>query len=417
MTTRAVARNTFFLSAAQGVRILLALALILYIANGYGPVWQGKFSILLAFLNIFQVLASFGLPRLITRNVARDYHQSNHYYWAGLAAQGLTTVGMMGVMAGVVAIMPYPPETRWMLWVAVLALPLFTFYSLAGALLRAIEQMQYLVYAELLSASAQLTAAIVLLSLGGGVIVLAVIRVTGIGLAAVVVSLAALQRKLVRKPQWDWAFSRALLRESLDFFGMAGLDALTQRLDVLVLSVVAGEAVTGVYDAAFQIIKVLTTFILAFTDAVYPAISRLFAQDRVLFQKALRRYLGWGFAALIPLALGLSLFAPWVIAGLYRHTGYDDAVKVLQILAWMVLFYFVYIYLSRALMAGDRPRAALIIAASMVSLGAGLLALAARAWGGHDAGGGLCGCGPRWARPRPWLACTRSAPWPREWLL
>ncbi len=391
MTTRAVARNTFFLSAAQGVRILLALALILYIANGYGPVWQGKFSILLAFLNIFQVLASFGLPRLITRNVARAYPQSNHYYWAGLAAQGLTTVAMMGVMAGVVAIMPYPPETRWMLWVAVLALPLFTFYSLAGALLRAIEQMQYLVYAELLSASAQLIAAILLLSLGGGVIILAVIRVTGIGLAAMVVSLAARRRGLIRKPQWDWPFSRALLRESLDFFGMAGLDALTQRLDVLVLSVVAGEAVTGVYDAAFQIIKVLTTFILAFTDAVYPAISRLFTQDRALFRQTWRRYLHWGFAALIPVALLLSVSAPWIVAGLYRHAGYEDAVRVLQVLAWAVLFYFVYIYLSRALMAGDRPRAALVLAASMVSLGVGLLALGARAGAAPGAALGLTG--------------------------
>ncbi|HIQ12407.1 MAG TPA: hypothetical protein EYH29_06025, partial [Caldilineales bacterium] len=140
MTTRTIARNTVFLSMAQGVRILLALALILYIANVYGPVWQGKFSILLAFLNIFQVLASFGLPRLITRNVARKYEESNHYYWAGLVAQGVTTLAFMVVMAGVVAIMPYPADTTWMLWVAVLALPLFTFYSLAGALLRAIEQ-------------------------------------------------------------------------------------------------------------------------------------------------------------------------------------------------------------------------------------------------------------------------------------
>ena len=387
--SRTVARNTLFLSAAQGIRILLALALILYIANFYGPAWQGKFSILLAFLNIFQVMATFGLPRLITRNVARDYAQSNHYYWSGLAAQGTTTLVFMGVMAVVVALMPYPADTRWMLWVAVLALPLFTLYSLAGALLRAVEKMQYLVYAELFSATAQLLTAVALLSAGGGVIVLAVIRVAGIGLAALMVLFAALRLRLIRRPQWDLQFSRRLLQESLDFFGMAGFDALTQRLDVLVLSVVAGEAATGVYDAAFQLIKVVMMLILSFTDAVYPTISRLYVRDRAMFRQELRKYLKWGLAALLPIVVGLTLLAPIIVPLFYRHRGYEAAVQVLQILAWAVLVYFVYIFLSRALMAGNRARLAFFVTAAMVAAGMLLLVAGVRLGGSRGAAAGL----------------------------
>jgi O-antigen/teichoic acid export membrane protein len=389
MSTRTVARNTLFLSAAQGIRIVLAFALILYIANSYGPTWQGKFSILLAFLNIFQVMATFGLPRLITRNVARDYSMSNGYYWAGLTAQGLTTLAMMVVMAGVVAIMPYPPETQWMLWVAVLALPLFTLYSLAGALLRAVEKMQYLVYAEVFSAVAQLLTAILLLSRGGGVIVLAVIRVAGIGLAAFMVSIAVLHLHLVQRPRWQWQFSRRLLRESLSFFGMAGFDALTQRLDVLILSVVAGEAATGVYDAAFQLIKVVMTLVLSFTDAVYPAISRLFAHDRPAFTAALRNYLQWGVMALLPVAAGLTLLARFIIRLLYRRADYQAAGPVLQVLAWTLLVYFVYIFLSRALMAANRERVAFWVTAGMVAAGALLLAAGVQGWGPVGAAAGL----------------------------
>ncbi len=406
MTTRTVARNTIFLSLAQGIRILLALALILYIANFYGPVWQGKFSILLAFLNIFQVLASFGMPRLITRNVARDYSQGNHYYWAGLVAQGLTTLAVMILMVIVVGLMPYPQDTKWMLWVAVLALPMFTFYSLAGALLRAVEQMQYLVYAEVISAAAQLGTAILLLSLGGGVIVLALVRVIGIGLAALAVTLAVVHRGLVRRPRWDLSFARTLLQESLDFFGMAGLDALTQRLDILVLSVVAGEAVTGVYDAAFQLIKVILTFILSFTDAVYPAISRLFTHDRKAFRTALYKYLKWGLAALLPVALSLNLLGSFLIGLLYRYEGYQDAVQVLQILAWVVLVYFLYIYLSRALMAGNRTRSAFVLTAVMVVVGGVFLSIGAAFWGATGAAVGLLGMYSVGASLTWWL--TRS---------
>lgn len=372
-TARSVARNTLFLSAAQGIRILLAFVLILYIANVYGAAWQGKFSILLAFLNIFMVLASFGMPRLITREVARDYNAGNHYFWAGLVAQGGTTLIFMGVMVVVVALMPYPSDTKQMLWLAVLALPLFSVYSLAGALLRAHERMQYLVYAEVLSAMAQLIVAVVLLSTGAGVLALAVVRIAGIGLAALVVLISALALHFVGRPLFDLRFSWRLLRESSDFFGMSAFDAALQRLDVLVLSVVAGEVATGIYDAAFQLIKVLMVLSLSFTDAIYPALSRLYHQARDRFSLAAGKALQYGIILLLPIAVGTTVLAPDIIALLYRRKDYTPAADVLAVLAWVLLAYFVQIFLTRALMAGNRPRAAFHITAVMVGAGVGLL--------------------------------------------
>ncbi|RME86202.1 MAG: flippase [Caldilineae bacterium] len=380
-TTRAVARNTLFLSLAQGIRIVLGFVLILYIANVYGPVWQGKFSILLAFLNIFMVLGSFGMPRLITRQVARAFALGNQYFWAGLVAQGITTLGFMLVMVAVVALMPYPADTRAMLWLAVLALPLFTLYSVSGALLRAHERMQFLVYAEVLSAVAQLVVAITLLSAGFGVMALAIIRISGIGLAALTVFASAAALRYIGRPLLDLPFAWRLLRESFDFFGMAAFDAILQRMDVLILSVVAGEAATGIYDAAFQLIKVLMTLVLSFTDAVYPALSRLYVQARDRFALVTSKALQYGLILLLPVAVGITLLAPDVIALLYRKPGYGASGRVLGVLGWVLVAYFVQILLTRTLMAGDRPRRAFAITAVMVATGA-LTLLALSAWMG-----------------------------------
>lgn len=377
-TTRAVARNTLFLSAAQGVRIVLAFVLILYIANVYGAVWQGKFSILLAFLNIFQVLASFGMPRLVTREVARAYESANRYFWSGLLAQGATTVLFMGIMVVVVALMPYPDDTKTMLKLAVLALPLFTFYSVAGALLRAHEQMQYLVVAEVLSSLAQLGVAVLLLTRGGGVMALAAIRIAGIGLAAATVVGSTIRLGYIRQPVIEWDFARRLLRQSFDFFGMAALDAFLQRLDVLVLSVVAGEAATGIYDAAFQLVKVLMTLVLSFTDAVYPAVSRLFVSTKERFALAVGKALQYGLILLLPVAAGTTVLAPQIISLLYRRPAYQPAAGILAVLVWALVAYFGQILLTRTLMAGDRPRAAVRAEAWMVA--AALLLLPLLTW-------------------------------------
>ena len=388
-SARVVARNTVFLSLAQGIRVALGLALILFIANRFGAVWQGKFSILLAFLNIFQVLASFGMPRLITREVARDYEAANRYFWSGLAAQGLTTVGVMIVMVVVVALMPYPADTKAMLWLAVLALPLFTAYSVAAALLRAYERMQYLVYAETLSAVAQLAVAALLLGAGFGVMALAVIRIAGLGLAAATVVFSAIMLRFIGRPAFAPDFSRQLLRKSTDFFGLAGFDALLHRLDVLVLSVVAGEAATGLYDAAFQIVKVLMTLILAFTDAAYPTLSRLFVRDRGRFGLTAGKAMQYGLVFLLPVAAGLTVLAPQIIQFLYRRPAYAASVEILAALAWALPFYFLSIFLTRGLMAGDRARAAFWVTATMVAVGAVILAGLSWRFGAVGAAWGL----------------------------
>lgn len=417
---RSVARNTLHLSLAQGIRILLGFGLILYIANVFGVAWQGKFSILLAFLNVFQVLASLGLPRLITREVARTPAEGNRYFWAGLLGQGVGTVIVALVMYAVVAAMPYPADTKAMLTLAIAALPVFTVYSVAAALLRAREAMHYLVYAELLSSLAQIGLAMTVLAHWQSVMALALIRVGGLGMAALLVVLAARRLGLWGRPRWEPRFAGHLLRGSASFFGMAGLDALLQRMDVLILSVMAGEAAAGLYDAAFQLIKVIMTLVMAFTDALYPVLSRLFVQARARFSLAVGKALHYGLLLLLPAAAGLSVLAPRVIGLLYRRAEYEPAAAVLAVAAWAMVAYLVHMVLTRALMAGNRPRAALIVTVVMVVVGAGAMALGSRLAGAIGAAVGLLvmyGVGSllAWWQARAWapafdpLVAARSA--------
>ncbi|NOZ72284.1 MAG: oligosaccharide flippase family protein, partial [Chloroflexi bacterium] len=269
------------------------------------------------------------------------------------------------------------------------ALPLFTFYSVAGALLRAHEQMQFLVFAEMLSSVAQLVVAVWLLSTGGGVMALAAIRIAGIGLAALTVVISTVRLGYIRRPHIELSSAKALLQESFEFFGMAALDAFLQRLDVLVLSVVAGEAATGIYDAAFQLIKVLMTLVLSFTDAVYPAISRLYVQAQERFALATGKALQYGLVVLLPISAGTTVLAPKIIALLYHRPSYSAAADILAVLSWALLAYFAQILLTRTLMAGNRPGAAVRAEAAMVALAVVLLPVLVLTIGSVGAAWGL----------------------------
>jgi len=368
-TSRSAARNTIFLSLAQGIRIVLGFALILFIANRFGATWQGKFSILLAFLNIFQVMSSFGLPRLITREVARDHSESNRYFWGGVVAQGATTLLFAAAMYVIIGLMPYPADTKAMLRVAILTLPMFLLYSLSAALLRAFERMQYLVYAEVLSSVAQIITAVVVLTITPNVMALAGVRLAGLSLSALVVLVSVVRMRLVWRPAIHLPFSWSLLRHSGDLFVMASLDAILQQLDIISLSIVAGESVTGIYDAAFRLVQVLLTLVMSFTEAMYPILSRLYVESRQRFGLVTGKALQYGMVALLPIAVGATVLAPQIIALLYHRPDYAASANVLAVLGWGAIVYFIMNLLSRTLVAGNRQRASMWATVIMMAVG------------------------------------------------
>ncbi len=386
-TAQRVARNTASLAVVQGFRILASLAITLYIAR-FGAAWLGKYALLLAYLNIFQVLSDFGLPRLLTREVARDRNAGRTYFWNALAAQMLTAVASMLLMVAAVNVIGYPVDTTQMLLVATLAIPPYAVASVAGAMLQASERMGTLAISEGLNTAWQLVGSVWLLATGRGVIALAWVRVVGVAITAVVnlIGMRRVTHPGIPKASLRIAFS--LLRGSVDLFVLAGFGAILFRLDVLILNEIAGEAATGIYNAAYQLAKVVTLLSMAYADAIFPALSRFYweqlsgvagGEERARW--VLRKSFGWGAAVMLPIAVFCTLLAGPIIRLLYQGAEYGAAIPVLPWLGWMLFPYFAYVILTRALVAANLQNIARDTTVAMVAAGAVLIYVLAR-WQG-----------------------------------
>ena len=70
--------NAIFIMAAKGLQPIISFAMILAIGRKLGVTAFGIFSTAISYILIFQIIASFGLRTLITREVAkhRDHVQS-----------------------------------------------------------------------------------------------------------------------------------------------------------------------------------------------------------------------------------------------------------------------------------------------------------------------------------------------------
>ena len=113
------------------------------------------------------------------------------------------------------------------------------------------------------------------------------------------------------------------------FYGVSGLAASGQQLDLPVLSAVAGVTASGIYAGVNRWTQPMGLLASSFSSAAIPFIAS--APDwRSTFRVAARA--GWLLLAAIAVCILMAVFAPIIVPWLLGHSFADSAV-VLQILA------------------------------------------------------------------------------------
>jgi O-antigen/teichoic acid export membrane protein len=359
-TTRRVAKNTAAMSLSTAIRIFLGFAFTLYIGRTLGASWLGKFAILLAFLNIFQILAAFGIPPLVTREVARDRENTTRYFYNALLAQVMLGLGAGLLMIATAWFLGYPADTTLMLVAASLSVPLFAIAAAAGSILNAHERMEYQAIIEAVTSVLQMLALISVPLQQTGVVALAAIKVGGMAVSTSLYLFFLARLRVVGRPAFDLRLAWHLVRRALDLVLLALFDAFLFRVDILVLSKILDEASVGIYNAAQQLVKVAALLAMAYGEAIYPTLSRLHQTAPRFFLAAIRKSLQYG---------SMLLLAGQLIAFMYGSRGYEGSVLILQLLAWYMPAQFGYVVFSKALIASDQQHRARQVALSMVIAG------------------------------------------------
>lgn len=362
-TGRRVLVNTGALTSASLWRIAMSFVLQLLIARRLGVEALGIYTTAMAYLNVSQVFTELGLPALLVRDLAQEPAHRRSYFRRMLVIQvsaGLLTWGVLVLLTGV---LPYASETIWALWLVGASLPLFAVSSACHTLFQAGERMELLFGVELVI-NALILAASIALMWGGYNVVALIGLIVATQLVSALVSLLLLARsKLLQPPQHPVPESAPhLLRRTAPFFGLSVGDVLLQRLDILLLSVVAGPVVIGVYSAAYNLVRVAFKLVQSFWRALYPTLSRLHRQAPENYARLARLGLRYTLLALLPLAAIGAAVADGLLHLIYGP-DYLVSATVLQVSIWSIPLFLLEIYAITLLMVEHKLRAALWITA------------------------------------------------------
>ena len=148
--------------------------------------------------------------------------------------------------------------------------------------------------------------------------------------------------KYVTKPQFelDLAFCKKITLMSVPFAVTAILYSVYYSIDIVMLTNMVGNYATGIYNATYKLISVLTLFYSVYTAVIFPVMSKLFKNDRSMLLVSFEKSIKYLMMVIIPLAVATVFYSTDVIHLIYGHE-YDAASSVLSILIWTVCLLFI----------------------------------------------------------------------------
>lgn len=353
--------NTGALTSASLWRIVISFVLQILIARRLGVEGLGHYTIALAYLNVSQVVVELGLPTLFVRDLAQNpTHRRVYFRWL-LGIQLVTGVLTWLALIGLTYVLTFAPVTAASLWLVGASLPFYAVTSAAQTLFQAGERMELVMGVEVVINTLILLISLGVLWMGGDELALIAVIIATQAISAAVCMILLVRSRLLSGDQEPVVVRlRALLRRTMPFFGLSLSDVLLQRLDILLLSFIAGPAVTGIYSAAYNIVRVLMKLIQSFWRALYPTLSRLHRHSAERYMRLRSLSLRFGMLAVLPAAAISFGVAPGMLQTLFGG-DYAASAEVYRILIWAAPLFLIEIYAITVLMIEHQLRASLWI--------------------------------------------------------
>lgn len=333
-----IAKNTVFVTLGNLALKLLNFLFTVYVVRSLGDERFGQYSIVLAFVGIFQIFAELGVSQYVRREIARDKSKTEEYVWNLMAIRVVLALIGIGAITYVASVVGYAPEL-------LLGIFIYTFGFLLSAIdmpldtvLWANERMDYLTLMNVLSQVVFITFGALFLFAGMSFIWLIVASLLSI-IPRIVVSVLAIRKHGLLKPRFPikprlWI---PLIKAGVPF-GLISL-ALTidYSVDTLMLERFVSDNEVGWYNVAYRLSLSLIIFFSGFSVAMVPSLSRTYIEDNVAVERWYYRSVKFIILSSLPLAVGGMLVSTPLIHFLFTEEFSPSAIA-LKILIWDVPF-------------------------------------------------------------------------------
>ena len=331
----------------------LNVVLVVAIARLGGAASLGQYTLLVTLFVLCENLKSLGLTTHMVRDVARHGDKALEQY------RSLVRIGMYGALVTapiifIIAAHSNGSLSSLKLPAVILCLGLIpsAFIFANDALFLAIGRAHLTLVVTLAENLLRLIASILSIFLWhGGITALCAIYAGSRLFAAVAQQILIRKNLRLSLPTYQRSVTRAMLRSAPAFAVVFVVPLILFRMDVVFLGVLTSDYQVGVYSAAMRLVTLCLIVPDGVMTATFALLSKLAdGKSGDGFKHLVARTVEFVTGLLLPLAVGGSLFAPFILRLLYG-AKFDAAIPVMRTLMWALVPFGVNRALGDALVA------------------------------------------------------------------
>jgi len=350
-----VVKNSVWLLTAEMVSKILALAIQIAAARYLGEKGFGIFAFAFAATGILMIFADTGINQLLTREIARRPGRIGDDMGNAFTLKGVLSLAALAVLFGFPLATAMDPATRLVVWSIGVALLVNGYADIYIAVFRAREQMSLVAVLMMVQRGLFFILGLAVLLMGYRVTVFALAF-----LAAAFINLALARQQMrmhygLQPWEWEWQRVKEIFWSALPIGGVILFSYIYFRIDSVMLYYLRGESETGWYSAAFKLVEGVVLLIAAIRGALFPLLSRTYAENSARFQRIWREAARYLLLIGLPVAAGIALLAPRLTA-LFYGESYGPSGHALRLLALAIPFLCLSDIASCLLVSADRTQ-------------------------------------------------------------
>lgn len=333
-------------------------------AEGYAH-WMTATSLLL----VGAVVTNLGLRAAFVRRIAAGQSEIREAIAVQLGLRLILSVLVGGIVLLVCLVLDYPRTVLSCASVGAVGLVLTTFATTLADVLQGLHRIRTLAVVGLVSGVTLTGTSVVVAWTGGGALEVALAYLTG-PLVSCVLCWAIVRKDVcVVTARFSAAHCRSLLKQSRHFAAQQLLFAGSGHAEALLAPRLLGMVPFGVFTAGALLANRLSILPDSLCTSAFPSLVKAWASGRAHAVVVVRKYLAFGVAGGVVVAVAGTLVAG-VIGRLLMPAAPDSVAMVVRVTIWSLPLAIAELVMGYALMAAGKEssQARLALPAAVVGL-------------------------------------------------
>ena len=333
-------KNVSWVTVAQIITNICAFLWTLLIARYLGVSNFGTLSFVISFTVLIGMGTDIGMTTYTTRELSQDHSKTKKFIDNLILYKILLSIALCAFTAFIVYLLGYSNLVVELTLIMFIEASFVTMFNFINGVFQAHETLKIPSLGIILYSLSLLSLIFIITILNWGIIAVAIAYALAYLFGLLYVSYNLVKTFGMPKFQIDLEFWKEATIRSLPFGLTIFFYTIYFSIDVVMISWLAGDYATGLYNSAYKIISVFTAFYTIYQYVIFPLMSKLYTEDTNMLKISFEQSFKYSLLILLPISIGVYIYSPYIITLIYG-SKYALASVPMQILIWTVVFLFI----------------------------------------------------------------------------